>query len=959
MPSPSRPPSLTIWNETQLEFIAGLEDNEQARYLFLEEHPEFTGFWLVNGLTDDYFFDLEDIIGSYRTVSPVGLDKFMAAANEAGYHVGFIDSPQKVLDYYAHLNDPPPVSINSDMPNTVNGFLPWQAQAINFLKDISGKAIHSTGTGKTAVATGLVKYHTYDICVYVCKAHNKIGTQRKLKSLGDIDSIILDASTAQKRADMYAELYCRLEDGESLVLITNYEKFREDEEAFKLMFEGRDLLVIYDEMPTKLSNRDTLLYRAVLRCFWKTQTDAPNSTPNPLTSKHRVKSYRAYELTATPIENDPEGDFNCLPEGTEIESSTPVERAFKVAWKGPLVKFITASGAQLTIGPNHPVLTNRGWVDAQFLNKGDNVIRSTVQGSFGVKDFNQNPTLIENLFDSFWASSDTLRTKRASRFEFHGDGKFFKSEVYIVDVNGLLGNELNPNVSEQVSKSIFAFAHPDREISFSSVSALNLCFDSIFSTQPYSSPRSNKTTIIPTRKPRLADFNSSLFQSVRNQLLADVQFVSDESSGLVFINVKPFNEIQINRDSPCSTVMQLDTCTFQPSTDSVATDSHVICDEPHGLSESVTFDEIVNIESFDWEGHVYDLSTSNGIYYANGMVVSNCTRLIDPTVFGSVREFRDEYVSSFNYFDENKPESWHNLDKMALKQAHVTHVVNKKDPDVAKFFPKDHYQPIIIDWDARDRKVYDMLVGKAVGMVNDFEEANVLALIGVLQMMCDMPTMINVSAENRQTWLDDIELYADEELTPQGSSVAWDLIQAVGKKLIDANHTKLTTLRDLLLDKHPNDKALVYTTWNNLQIPTLSRYLSDWGIEHVTYTGTAKQKQAAQDHFRQVDSCQVFLSSDAGSDSWDAEMARVGIDYNLPWKYSTRIQRWNRRNRVNSPHEFQYAYGLIMADSIEDRKAEIIARKQGYHEALYEGKVNEAAVSARMTKADLLYMIGA
>lgn len=642
-----------VLDEDQIDVIVSLPEDEQARWLLLEEHPEFKGFWLVNGFHPDFFFDLEDIIGSYCTVAPAELERFFDTADEAGYYVGFIESPEHILESYAHLSDTPPVSINSTMAGTVNGFLPWQGQAINFLKDISGKAIHSTGTGKTAVATGLIKYHSerqnFDICLYVCKAHNKIGTQRKLMQLGDIESTILDASTAAKRASMYADLYRRLEDGERLVLITNYEKFREDEEAFKLLAADRDLMCIYDEMPTRLSNRDTLLYKSVLRTVWKTQTDEPNSTPNPLKSKHRVKSYRAYELTATPIENDPEGDYNC-------------------------------------------------------------------------------------------------------------------------------------------------------------------------------------------------------------------------------------------------------------------------------------------------------------------------TRLVDPTVFGSVRDFRDEYVARFNYFDEYKPEAWHNLDKMALKQAHITHVVNKNDPDVAKYFPKDHYEPIIIDWDPRDRRVYDTLIGKATKLVNtNLEEANVLALIGVMQMMCDMPSMINASAASREAWMQEMDGFmGDDEDAPivKGSSVAWELIQAIGKKLIDANHTKLIMLRDILLDKHPDDKCLVYTTWNDLQIPTLSRYLTDWGVDHVTYTGTGKQKQAAQDHFRREDSCRVFLSSDAGSDSWDAEMAAVGIDYNLPWKYSTRVQRWNRRNRVNSPHKFQYAYGLIMADSIEDRKEQIIARKQGYHQTVYEGKVNEAALSARMTRADLLYILG-
>lgn len=654
MSPPSRQDRFIVFDDpADIEAITSLPDDEMARYLVLEEHPEFGGYWLVNGFNNDFFFDLESIIGSYCTVSPFGLDEFLAAAGQAGYYVAFLDPPERILTAFEHLSDVPPVSINSTMQGTVNGFLPWQAQAVNFLKDISGKAIHSTGTGKTAVATGLIKYHlgqkTFDICVYVCKAHNKIGTQRKLKQLGDIESIILDASKPDKRAAMYADLFRRLEEGERLVLITNYEKFREDEEAFKLLVADRDLMCIFDEMPTRLSNRETQLYGSVLRTIWKTKTDTPSSTPNPLQSKKRVKSYRAYELTATPIENDPEGDFNA-------------------------------------------------------------------------------------------------------------------------------------------------------------------------------------------------------------------------------------------------------------------------------------------------------------------------TRLIDPTVFGTVGEFRSEYVARYNFFDENKPESWHNLDKMALKQAHITHVVNKKDPDVAKFFPKDHYEPIIIDWDPRDRRIYDMLTGKASALVKtSLDESNVLALIGVMQMMCDMPSMINASAASREDWINEMELYVgDDEYAPgaRGSSVAWEMLQAVGKTLIDANHTKLATLRDILLDKHPDDKALVYTTWNNLQIPTLSRYLTDWGIEHVTYTGTAKQKQLAQDHFRSEDACRVFLSSDAGSDSWDAEMAAVGIDYNLPWKYSTQVQRWNRRNRVNSPHEFQYAYGLIMADSVEDRKQQIVSRKKGYHEALYEGKINEAAISARMTKKDLLDILG-
>ncbi len=90
---------------------------------------------------------------------------------------------------------------------------------------------------------------------------------------------------------------------------------------------------------------------------------------------------------------------------------------------------------------------------------------------------------------------------------------------------------------------------------------------------------------------------------------------------------------------------------------------------------------------------------------------------------------------------------------MALSQAHVTHVVNKADPDIAKFFPRAIAEPIVIDWHPKDRRIYDVLTGKVKELIEtDFEEANVLSLIGVMQMMCDAPSMIDASAANRESY---------------------------------------------------------------------------------------------------------------------------------------------------------------------------------------------------------------
>ncbi len=46
-----------------------------------------------------------------------------------------------------------------------------------------------------------------------------------------------------------------------------------------------------------------------------------------------------------------------------------------------------------------------------------------------------------------------------------------------------------------------------------------------------------------------------------------------------------------------------------------------------------------------------------------------------------------------------------------------------------------------------------------------------------------------------------------------------------------------------------------------------------------------------------------------------------------------------------------------MADSIEERKREIIDTKHGYHSTLFDGHAVEEATAAKMTKEDLMWIL--
>ena len=642
-----------LLDDELLDEVENLDREDQAQYLFLVPSEDFRGRWSITSLWPDWFLDFEDIVGRYRTVAPARLDEFLSHAEDGGYPVVFSDPPEDILDEFERLSDPPPFELNSTLDNTVHGMLPWQIQGFNKLVlDESLKAglvVWDTGTGKTAFIASAIRYHLdlpeshpFNLALVVVKKNNKVDTQRKLEQLGGIQSHVVQGPPKQ-RDKVYELVFENLENGMAQVVIANYESFRQDDEMFKALIEGRDCLFFWDEMPTRLSNRTTQLYEAIQHSVWKKFRTRKEGFAGAVP---RAKWMRQWELSATPIENSPDGLFSCI-------------------------------------------------------------------------------------------------------------------------------------------------------------------------------------------------------------------------------------------------------------------------------------------------------------------------RVMDPALLGAVHDFHNDYVSYHNPISR-APEKWMNLDKLDATIEFMTHRASMDDPEIAAMFPEVMEDPLVIDWDSRDRSIYDMLAKKAAKSVDDEEdEVNILALIQVMQMICDAPSMINQSAKNRKTWEKMIE--EDEawlKLNPvKGSDIAMGLIAQLGRELVDDHHTKFDTLREILIEKHPNDKALVYMTWAGYGFEPISAKLKEWGVSYVAYTGTDKQRQHAKDSFRSDPNIRVFLSSDKGSDSIDLPEAAVGVNYNLPWTWTRKRQRQGRNNRVDSSLATNWWYDLLMANSVELRKRDIIATKQGFHTQIFDGMAHDDSVSTKLSREDLMFIL--
>lgn len=347
--------------------------------------------------------------------------------------------------------------------------------------------------------------------------------------------------------------------------------------------------------------------------------------------------------------------------------------------------------------------------------------------------------------------------------------------------------------------------------------------------------------------------------------------------------------------------------------------------------------------------------------------VLNMVRLIDPARFPYIKEWETSYVSRRDRFTK-EPVAFQNLDRMHLELEDMTSRISKTDdPEIAALFPEVVLERMDLDLSEYDRRLYDRMGEIAIDLLeNPYEEEEIspLQLISVMQLICCAPSLISLSGSRRDLFdqmidewegLDDAVKKTKKAPTPIGSMAAQILINNLDEEITDRHCEKLRVLREIL-STFKGEKVLIFSALAGYIQPVLREYFDEWGITYEVYAGTDKQCQEAKDRFRSNPDTQVLLLSDKGSDGMDLPEAMVGINFDLPWKHSTKIQRQNRNNRVDSKLPINIWIDLVYRDTVEERKEEIISTKRGYHEELYDGGSGNG-VGTMLTKAEMMYIL--
>lgn len=281
---------------------------------------------------------------------------------------------------------------------------------------------------------------------------------------------------------------------------------------------------------------------------------------------------------------DPNGKVaeivNCFPGDTAIAMSPGIEKIYRRHYEGDLIEITISSGMKLTGTPNHPILTDKGWIPLDFLVKGDNVICAgfSEKTSFCNPDKQHKPIMLDEIF-SFGNVVAANHRIAGANMDFHGDG--MTGDVNVISFNGKLGNILNASIGNPARENRFSHANIAEGILFSDSSFTKL------GDRPLNSPDSIMGGSGQTHSIGRGSLGHTEIHSLAT--------IPNMNTGF---NEPPPNNRPIRIERFCNSFL--------------------------GFSRGVTTDNITNVKIKPHSGHVYNLQTKDGWYAA---INNNITQL--------------------------------------------------------------------------------------------------------------------------------------------------------------------------------------------------------------------------------------------------------------------------------------------------------------------------------------------
>ena len=274
---------------------------------------------------------------------------------------------------------------------------------------------------------------------------------------------------------------------------------------------------------------------------------------------------------------DPSADganvWNCFVGETKIASDSDVVRSYKHNYSGKIISIKTACGVEFSCTPNHPILTPNGWVSAELLKNGDNILVTFgEQNVFG----GVNPDIKHRFprIDAIHKFGKKMRGQRACGLSVNFHGDISTADVEVVTHKRLLRDGMDSGGGNCINKFLFKLS--DKTLS---------CF-------------------------------GSLFKHSRSVCKTSFGFIGCKCKSLPFFNCG----ISHSCEHGFGTIANRDGVLTEYSINDLPADTVIDGELLDRLSCKVFLDTIVSVDVSVLSTHVYNLQTENGYYFVNSII---------------------------------------------------------------------------------------------------------------------------------------------------------------------------------------------------------------------------------------------------------------------------------------------------------------------------------------------------
>lgn len=334
---------------------------------------------------------------------------------------------------------------------------------------------------------------------------------------------------------------------------------------------------------------------------------------------------------------------HCFPAGVLVTGPSATAATAR-RYEGDLVSIVFADGKEVPVTPNHPVLTPDGWVPAGDLHQGVEVLRALDADAVAravCPDDRQAVARIEDVAAALGEAGPVSTVLvPVSAEDFHGDGSG-DLQVQVVSAQRYAQANLVADRAKQGRQRGFVTAEWSTPLALGDPYAVLLGgwppaggfvgvgehFASLggCGLLPAKSHGSGPVATVD------AEFTEHAVDSVPVNVVSGGERL-DRPSGEEFFSESGRRGLASGK--PCAhTAAQRYAEGDQPLAEGLAADAEQGRALADRLSALVQLDRVVELRRIrGWSGHVYNLETVEGWYFANGIVAHNCRCAIVPGV---------------------------------------------------------------------------------------------------------------------------------------------------------------------------------------------------------------------------------------------------------------------------------------------------------------------------------------